>query len=95
MNLDNIENQSAISRLRISSHKLATTIGKWYKNDDMKICKHCNENTIENKFQFLFSCESYTELRKDTLKSIKETDNIDLEKGNRIQNLQHFSYTVL
>ena len=54
----------------------------------MKIQKHCNENTIENEFHFLFSCDNYTELRKDTLKSIKETENIDLEKGNRIQNLQ-------
>ena len=90
LNLSIFENRNAISKLRTSSHKLASTIGKWYKNDDMKICKYCNEGTIENEFHLIFSCDNYTESRNDTFKFIKEIDNFDLQKGNKLQNLHIF-----
>ena len=56
----------------------------------MKICKYCNEGTIENEFHLIFSCDNYTESRNDTFKFIKEIDNIDLQKGNKLQKLHIF-----
>ena len=89
LNLKNFEIRRAISRLRLSSHKLAIVTGKWYKIEkENRHCKFCPLGSIEDEFHFLLNCDSFSELRKSTLQEIKESENIDLSKGNPIKKLR-------
>lgn len=89
LNLKNFEIRRAISRLRLSSHKLAIVTGKWYKIEkENRHCKLCHLGSIEDEFHFLLNCDSFSELRKSTLQEIKESENIDLSKGNPIKKLR-------
>ena len=83
LSLKNFEIRQAISKLRLSSHKLAIVIGKWYKIEkENRICKSCDLNAIEDEFHFLIECPTYKDLRKSTFSSIRETENIDLSQGD-------------
>ena len=71
--MTNLENNEAITNLRISSHKLRSVLGKWYSN--MKdIALYRERNTF-----FLFECRNHDALRNDTFKRIKEIKEIDLQ----------------
>ena len=56
----------ALSRLRVSSHRLENETGRWNKPiaipfHDRK-CKHCS--ILEDEFHFILECSLYTALRK-------------------------------
>ena len=48
----------------------------------------CNLNVIEDEFHFLIDCPNYKKLRKFGLKSIGDTENIDLSLGNIMKKLR-------
>ena len=54
-----------VSRFRLSSHELFIETGR-YSNipRQLRICKCCNMNVIENEFHFLLVCPLYRDLRK-------------------------------
>ena len=82
-NLKNFEIQNALSKLRLSSNKLAVVTGKWYSiKKENRLCSFCNVNAIQDEFHFLIDCPNYKKLRKSPLKSIQHTENIDLSRGN-------------
>ena len=57
LNLKNFETRNALSKLRLSSNKLAVVIGKWYKiKKENRLCNFCNLNNIEDEFHFLIDC---------------------------------------
>lgn len=56
----------ALSRLRMSSHRLCVETGRWHQPraipyDDRK-CSECN--VLEDKFHFVLQCNRYINLRK-------------------------------
>ena len=53
----NFEIQNAISKLKLSSIKLAVVTGKWYKiNKENRLCNFFNLNAVQNEFHFLIDC---------------------------------------
>ena len=65
LNLKNFEIRNSLSKLRLSSNKLAVVTGKWYKiNKEKRLCNFCNLNAIKDEFHFLIDCPNYKKLRK-------------------------------
>ena len=59
-----IETHRAISRLRLSSHKLATAAGKCNNIEKQKqICNLCSGSATENEIHLLLNCPVYSDLR--------------------------------
>ena len=68
-NLNKLENRKAAIKLRTSSYKLGSVLGKWCnKISDVTLYKYCGNSKIENKINFFFECRNYDSLRKDTFK---------------------------
>ena len=54
------------SRLRLSSHKLVTAIGKWNNIEKQKqTCNRCSDRATQNEIQQLLDCPIYKDLRDD------------------------------
>ena len=93
LTLKNFEARKAISKLRLSSHKLAIVTGKWYRIEkESRLCNLCDQNSIEDEFHFSLNCDHYTELRKSLFQSIQETERIDLTNGIAIETLRELFY---
>ena len=72
--LNNITNRKfkiALSKFRLSSHRLEIERGR-YRNTCIpktdRLCRFCSMNTIENEYHFLLICPLYTDLRRSYLK---------------------------
>ena len=70
--LDNVKDRKlkiALSRFRLSSHKLEIERGR-YRNIPRpeRKCKFCTQDVIENEYHFLLTCPIYADLRKKYLK---------------------------
>ena len=53
LNMKNFEIRNVISKLRLSSNKLAVVTGKWYKiKKENRLCNFYNLNAIEDEFHF-------------------------------------------
>ena len=66
LNMVNIKKfRTALSKLRISSHRLEIEAGRWNKPNktprENRKCKYCN--MLEDEFHFLFECSNYNNLR--------------------------------
>ncbi len=63
------KHRNALSRFRLSSHKLEIEKGR-YTNipRDERICRLCTQNVIENEYHVLMACPFYRELRTKYLK---------------------------
>jgi len=65
-NVQNTKNRKALSRLRVSSHRLAIEIGRWHKPNviprNERKCPVCS--TLEDEFHFLLEFPLYSDLRK-------------------------------
>ena len=89
LNLHDFEIRKAISKLRLSSHKLAIVTGKWYKIEkSQRICKLCDLDKIENEFHVIFDCPYYEEERDVTFAAICKSENINLMNGEKTQKLR-------
>lgn len=57
----------ALTRLRVSSHRLEVETGRWHKPVstpfDNRKCQFCN--VLEDEFHFMFICPVYTDLREN------------------------------
>ena len=87
--MKNFEIGNALYKLRLLSNKLAVVTGTWYKIEkENRLCNFCNLNAIEDEFHFLIDCPKYKKLREPTLKSIQDTEHIDLSRGNITKKLR-------
>ena len=69
--LDNREERSLFSNLRLGTLKLEIETGRHNKiESDKRFCKLCNSNKIGNECHFLFDCPALAETRKQPLKNI-------------------------
>ena len=72
LNIDNIKNRRAITRLRTSSHCLEIESGRWNEIPRLKrICKNCVLNKVEDEKHFMFECHMYNNERREFVKAIK------------------------
>lgn len=63
--------RTAISRLRLSSHKLQVEIGRYSQNrteKSQRLCKLCNSNDVEDEYHFVIICPVYATFRKQLIK---------------------------
>ena len=60
----------ALSKLRMSSHRLEIEVGRWARPSrtplDQRKCCTCNK--LEDEFHFLLECRLYNEIRKKYIK---------------------------
>ena len=79
LKITNIKYRSAITRLRISSHKLEIEIGRWNKTPrGQRICKNCIMNEVEDENHFLFECQMYKTERKELYNKIASKLNVEI-----------------
>ena len=55
------------SKFRIGNHNLKIETGRFTiprTPEDLRICDHCNLNSVENELHILFHCDLYNDLRK-------------------------------
>ena len=91
--VQNVKHRQAVTKLRISAHKLPVETGR-YKNIPYndRICKHCDLNEIGNEQHYLMSC-SNTMFR--TLRN-KFIDNLyKINRSLMLFNMQDLFHYVL
>ena len=64
--LDNYKHRQAISKIKLSSHKLNIERGRYsgVPRQNRK-CELCNKNDLEDEFHFMLVCDLYSDLRKE------------------------------
>ena len=80
-----MEIRNALSKLRLSSFKLAIVTRKWLKTKkEERICKFCDLNEVEGETDFLLQCLNYKDLRKGLIDYLISTENINLTFLNQL-----------
>ena len=94
--------RKALSRIRLSSHRLEIEAGRWHKPQKIprneRKCRHCN--TLEDEFHFLLECKTFSDLRKQYIKPyfwrnpnmIKFTELMKSENPTIIRKLAIYTY---
>ena len=91
LELKNFEHRKAISKLRLASHKLEIVMGKWNKvPKEMRICKNCNKDKVEDETHFLLQCSKYEHLRQVAMGYIFENEDLNLNNKSEIKTLKDF-----
>ena len=84
-----MEIRNALSKLRMSSFKLAIVTEKWFKaKKEERICKYCDLNEVEDETHFLLQCRNYKDCRKGLIDYLMSTENINLTFGNKLEKLK-------
>ena len=95
-------NRSLISRLRSGTLPIAIELLRYRTGNnripqDMRLCKSCNSNSVENEFHFIFNCTHYTDIRsKHNIKYLNDPNLLHDELNNifndkkRASNLAQF-----
>ena len=66
--INNYNLRFCLSRFRCSSHKLFIEEGRYHNiARELRLCKYCNMNMIENEYHFLLVCPFYHDLRRKLL----------------------------
>ena len=71
----NPEHRRVASKFRIGNHNLKIETGRFTipkTPEDLRICDHCNLNSVENELHILFHCDLCNDLRKTVF--IKSND---------------------
>lgn len=63
--VDNVKHRHALSKLRLSSHRLRIEDGR-YRNipRNERKCELCTSNDIEDEYHFVLICDKYVHLRE-------------------------------
>ena len=93
--------RTALTRFRVSSHRLAVETGRWHKPQPIKInerkCLLCN--SLEDEFHFIFECPLYSDLRQKYIKKYYWKKPcipkfIDLLQNNSINTVRKLSMFI-
>ena len=63
----NPEHRHIASKFRIGNHNINLETGRFTipkTPEELRICDHCNLNSVENEMHILFHCDLYNDLRK-------------------------------
>ena len=87
----NPEHRRVASKFRIGNHNLKIETGRFTipkTPEDLRICDHCIQNSVENETHILFHCDLYDDLRKTLLKSTSKIHYLQItQNGNTEENL--------
>ena len=94
--------RTALTRFRVSSHRLAVETGRWHKPQPIEInerkCLICN--SLEDEFHFIFECPLYSDIRQKYIKKYywkkpcipKFTDLLQNNSITTVRKLSMFIY---
>ena len=80
-NVRNINHRVAVTKLRLSNHKLATETGRYvkpYQPPDQRICPLCKTG-LEDEEHFLMNCIAYRDPRRELFNTLKKETNLFLD----------------
>ena len=80
-NVRNINHRVAITKLRLSNHKLAIETGRYvkpYQPPDQRICPLCKTG-IEDEEHFLMNCIAHRDPRRELINTLKKETNLILD----------------
>ena len=80
-NVRNINHRVAITKLRLSNHKLAIETGRYvkpYQPPDQRICPLCKTG-LEDEEHFLMNCIAYRDPRRELFNTLKKQTNLFLD----------------
>ena len=81
LNIGNDNHCKAITKLRLSSHRLEIEVGRWKKlTREERICRSCELGKVENETHVLFECPRYMQKRILMYNFIRENVAIDMRK---------------
>lgn len=92
----------ALSKLRMSSHRLEIESGRWVKPNSIPVnerkCQNCH--LLEDEFHFILECSIYSDLRKQYISPyywkrpsmFKLIELLESNNTKRIRNLSIFTY---
>ena len=81
LNIGNNNHRKAITKLRLSSHRLEIEVGRWKKlTREERICRSCELRKVENETHFLFEWSRYMQKRILMYNFTKEKVGIDMRK---------------
>ena len=84
-----MEVRNGLSKLRLSSFKLPTVIGKWFKTKkEGRICKFWDLNEVDDETYLLLQCRNYKDLQKVLIDYFFSPQNINLKFGNKLLKLK-------
>ena len=64
LNIGNDNQRKGITKLRLSSHRLESGVGRWNEiRRHERICWSCEQGKVENETHFSFECSKYTQER--------------------------------
>jgi len=86
--LKNDRARKALSKIRTSSHSLEIERGRHSKpktDRNLRICKLCNSNQVEDEYHFIMQCSLYNDLREELFSKLCTIDKTfpDLQMHNR------------
>ena len=90
----------ALTRFRLSSHRLPIETGRWYNIDrHLRLCNFCHDNSLGDEFHYLFECTTFRDDRDRYLpKKFTRYPNAfkayNLFKTNNQKTLNNLSYFV-
>ena len=89
LDFGNMEIRNVLSKLRLSSFKLAIVTGKWFETkEEERICKFCDLNEVEDETHLLLQRQNYKDLQKGLIDHLISTENINLTFGNKLEKLK-------
>ena len=77
----NPEHRRVASKFRIGNKNLKIETGRFTipkTPADLKICDHCNQNSVENELHILFHLDQYNDLRKTLFIKINDRNTYNL-----------------
>ena len=78
-----------LSKLRLSSFKLAIVTEKWFKSKkEERTCKFCDLNEVEDETHFLLQSQNFKDLRKALIDYLISTENNNLSFENKLEKLK-------
>ena len=73
LNISNVKHRKAMTRLRISAHRLAIERGR-YNNIPIedRVCTTCQGRILEDEYHFLMICNKYDDTRRSMMNAIND-----------------------
>ena len=69
--MSNVKHRKAMTRLRISAHRLAIETGRYTKTPiEKRVCTTCEGQIIEDEYHFLMKCKRYDGARDNMFKMV-------------------------
>ena len=82
--------RKCFSRLRTSSHKLNIEAGRHRRPvvpKELRTCKYCNDNSVEDENHFMHKCKQYSTLRTSLFSTLKFTKLSEFNESDQFKYL--------